>query len=328
MIAILALFGALALFWLSTRQFALVWRALIWLAGAALLAAAAMLGDEAQEFGLWQAALDAWAHRGNLREAAVVQTFTRNAGTVARFIPQLLDFFIAAGVALGVISLVAFSRGERIERALRPSILAFFAFVVGCTATLAIVAVGLGGQIKPRTFLGYVPLTAFTGEPSVHDGDTFWLGEVSLRLWGVDAPELNQACRGVDDCGEESRRQLETLVVGAFVQCDQKQSLNTGRWTESFGRPLVVCRVRRGPEQFDVGERMIATGFATQYRNDPAYNYSAAAEAGRGRGVMRGCSILPHLWRRDPSSRRAFEDGAIPNPDQSMGTCPTAVAQP
>lgn len=328
MYAIIALFCALALFWLSTRQFALLWRALIWLAGAGLLLTAACLDNETQEFGLWQAIQDAWAHRGSFRDAAIVQAFSRNADTVARFVPQLLDFFLVAGAALGLASLVAFSRGERIERTLRPSILAYFGFIAGCTATLAIVAVGLGGQIKPRTFLGYVPPIAFTGEPSVHDGDTFWLGEVSLRLWGVDAPELNQECHGIENCGEEARRQLESFVVGAFVQCDQKQSINSGSWTESFGRPLVTCRVRRGSEQFDVGEQMIATGFAVPYRNDRAYGYSRASEEGRNTGLMRGCSILPHLWRRDPEARRAFENGAALMPEQLMGTCPSVVRPP
>jgi endonuclease YncB( thermonuclease family) len=324
MIAVGALFGALASFWLSTRQFALIWRAAIWIAGAALLAVSASSADGDQEFGLRQALQDAWAHRNSPGDAAIVHALTRNAGAVARFVPQLLDFFLIAGAALGLVSLAAFTRGERIERALRPTILAFFAFIAGCAATLVVVAVGLGGQVKPRTFLGYVQSEIPNGEASVHDGDTFWLGEVSLRLWGVDAPELNQECRGVDNCGEAARRHLESLLIGALVQCDQKRSMNSARFSESFGRPLVTCWVRSGAYRSDVGERMIADGYALPYRGDPVYGYSLAAEAGKNRGVMNGCTILPHLWRRDPATRRGFESGAMPAPEQTMGACPSA----
>ena len=38
----------------------------------------------------------------------------------------------------------------------------------------------------------------FVGQASVIDGDTLEIHGTRIRLWGVDAPESNQLCRGDD----------------------------------------------------------------------------------------------------------------------------------
>jgi endonuclease YncB( thermonuclease family) len=38
----------------------------------------------------------------------------------------------------------------------------------------------------------------FAGQASVIDGDTLEIHGTRIRLWGVDAPESNQLCRGDD----------------------------------------------------------------------------------------------------------------------------------
>jgi len=326
MLGLAALFGALALFWLSTRQFALLLRALAWIAGASLLAWAALDPNTHTEFGLRAALSDAWLHIGDLEQSALAQALTRNASTVARFLPQLTDFFVVAGVALGILSALAFTKGERLERILRPSILAMMGFVAGSVATLAVVAIGLGGQVKPRTFIGYISPTALNGEESVHDGDTFWLGEISLRLWGADAPELTQPCRGFENCGEASRVALQNFLKGSLVQCDQMQSINSGRLTESFGRPLVRCWRIDGAERKDVAAWMIENGLAIPYQNNGRYGYNDEAIHGRERGILIACSLRPDIWRsRQPEAREAriaFERGNPISPSAlTMGDC-------
>lgn len=321
MVAITALFGALALFWLSTRQFALIWRALIWLAGAGLLAWAAFFQPPTAEFGLWPALQDAWAHRENLNDAAIVHALANNGVTVAQFIPQLLDFFLVAGAIMGALALFAFSRGERLERALRPVILALFGFIAGSTATLAVVAIGLGGQVKPRTFIGQVASTTDNDENSVHDGDTFWLGEVSLRLWGVDAPELSQDCRGEPECAEMSRAQLESFLIGKLVQCDQRRSIRSGRLVESFGRPLVQCWRIDGAERIDVGAWMISNGYAVRYEYASEDYYPEIEGAGAGQNFRLGCALRPDIWRRDRAMRARFEAGQEVPQENLMGDC-------
>src|ERR1700754_2087150 len=58
----------------------------------------------------------------------------------------------------------------------------------------------------------------------VHDGDPLQLGDITYRLDGIDAPELDQVC--IDDhadpwaCGIEARDQLTKLIGGRPVHCD------------------------------------------------------------------------------------------------------------
>ena len=33
-----------------------------------------------------------------------------------------------------------------------------------------------------------------TGSPRVIDGDTIWIGETKIRLYGIDAPKAKQLC--------------------------------------------------------------------------------------------------------------------------------------
>jgi endonuclease YncB( thermonuclease family) len=56
----------------------------------------------------------------------------------------------------------------------------------------------------------------FVGQASVIDGDTLEIHGVRIRLWGIDAPESSQLCRGEDSlqfrCGAQAANGL-----GAFI---------------------------------------------------------------------------------------------------------------
>ena len=58
----------------------------------------------------------------------------------------------------------------------------------------------------------------------MRDGHTIQLGDVTYRLDGIDAPELDQTC--IDDhadpwsCGVDARDQLIKLIGGRPVRCD------------------------------------------------------------------------------------------------------------
>jgi endonuclease YncB( thermonuclease family) len=39
---------------------------------------------------------------------------------------------------------------------------------------------------------------SFVGQASVIDGDTLEIHSTRIRLWGIDAPESTQLCRGED----------------------------------------------------------------------------------------------------------------------------------
>src|ERR1700749_1523921 len=68
------------------------------------------------------------------------------------------------------------------------------------------------------------PASALTAAAIVRDANSIQLGDVTYRLDGVDAPELDQVC--IDDhadpwsCGVDARDQLTRLVGGHAVHCD------------------------------------------------------------------------------------------------------------
>jgi endonuclease YncB( thermonuclease family) len=311
--ALLLLLAALGFFIVATHQFKQPERFLIWLIGAVVLAWSGLqVLTERDHYGLLRAFADAWTG------TTLVHAFSANAETIAQYIPQLLDVFLVLAGVLGLFVLASFTPGDEMERLARPALLILIGAMLGGVATLAVVAIGLGGQMRPRTYLGYV------SEQDVFDGDTLRMGNVSLRLLGVDAPELHQPCRGidgqsVDDCGQWARANLIALVDGALIQCDQRES-RSGRLMENFGRPLVRCWVR--PEDaapFDLGRRMIEDGYAVTYMGDHSYGYEDAEAAGSQRNLMRGCMLRPDLWRTDNAARRAFEANDTLPPDAVRG---------
>ena len=54
---------------------------------------------------------------------------------------------------------------------------------------------------------GYAAADDLTGQAGVIDGDTLEIHGTRIRLWGVDAPESSQLCRGDDSLTVSVRRQ-------------------------------------------------------------------------------------------------------------------------
>src|SRR5688500_4333931 len=78
------------------------------------------------------------------------------------------------------------------------------------------------------------------GEVRVIDADTFDIGEVRVRLHGVDAPEANQTCldaEGADwPCGAWTIERARARWEGRTATCE---TLDTDR----YGREVARCEV-------------------------------------------------------------------------------------
>lgn len=125
------------------------------------------------------------------------------------------------------------------------------------------------------------------GEVHVIDGDTLRMGEVLIRLKGLDAPEMKQSCtrKGLPyPCGRMARDALVRLVGGHAPRCRV-----SGR--DRYERSLATCFV----EGADIGAALVQGGHAVAYGDYQREEASARAAA---TGLWAGEFERPSLWRQ------------------------------
>jgi endonuclease YncB( thermonuclease family) len=146
--------------------------------------------------------------------------------------------------------------------------------------------------------LSLVPFsgTARAATTVVRDGDTIQLGDVTFRLDGADAPELDQVC--IDDhadpfaCGLDAREQLAKLIGDRPVHCDDLGPDKVFR-----NRHLGICRV--DGDAASLNQQLVQKGLAVSV--EPAAKLhlkddAAAAKAGN-LGLWKGCFAAPQDFR-------------------------------
>lgn len=145
-------------------------------------------------------------------------------------------------------------------------------------------------------FLGTTsPIAALTAAATVRDANSIQLGDVTYRLDGVDAPELDQVC--IDDhadpwtCGIEARDQLTKLIGGEPVRCDDVGP------EKNFGkRHRAICTVEG--DKVSLNEQLLKLGFAIAREPIKANIKPAAAEAKTASvGIWKGCFVAPQEFR-------------------------------
>jgi endonuclease YncB( thermonuclease family) len=132
------------------------------------------------------------------------------------------------------------------------------------------------------------------GAPVVVDGRTLEVAGQQVRLWGIDAPDLDQTCSRVGrdyDCGSVARAALWDLVSGLDVVCTPVEGAAVEAEPD-----LVVATCTAGG--FSLNENMVHTGWALA---DPAITdrYVATGEAAKTarRGLWHGEFDPPAAWR-------------------------------
>jgi endonuclease YncB( thermonuclease family) len=137
----------------------------------------------------------------------------------------------------------------------------------------------------------------------VRDGDTIQLADVTYRLDGVEAPELDQMC--IDDhadawaCGVEARDQLSRLIGNRQVRCDD---LGIGPYKR---RHIAVCTVEG--ESASLNQLVVRQGFALNFEPSARgrFREDEASAKNNRRGLWKGCFVAPEEFRQ---GRR---DGAL-----------------
>ena len=131
----------------------------------------------------------------------------------------------------------------------------------------------------------------FGGQAVVVDGDSIELGGHSVRLHGIDAPELHQRCERPSGtkwpCGQYASVALDQLIDGRDVSC---RVLTTDR----YHRPVSRCHVG----DTDLGQRMVVDGWALAYvRYSKEYVEAEARARAAEAGVWSGEIVPPWQWR-------------------------------
>jgi endonuclease YncB( thermonuclease family) len=143
------------------------------------------------------------------------------------------------------------------------------------------------------------------GQATVVDGDTVRVGETTIHLHGIDAPEMDQFCSDKKDkrfnCGHAAMRRLFLYIGADPLGC-------TVKTRNEDGSVAAKCRVKsyfrhtengatRG-EKFDVALEMVLTGHAFAARAK-ASDYTGAEELARAKdmGFWSGRVEPPWKWR-------------------------------
>src|SRR5258708_16900431 len=115
------------------------------------------------------------------------------------------------------------------------------------------------------------------GQASVSDGDTLESHRTRIRLWGIDAPESSQLCRGEDSlqyrCGAKAANDLDAFIARRPVSCIPIS-------LDRYGRTVASCSVGG----VDLGEWLVINGLALDWpqysRGSDGDGQSNAEQAG------------------------------------------------
>ena len=127
----------------------------------------------------------------------------------------------------------------------------------------------------------------------VSDGDSLRSGTLQIRLFGIDAPELNQECKDQNGeiwgCGIAAHRQLVTLIgTKKELQCSLRD-------VDRYGRLIMQCFTG----STDIGAAMVQSGHALAYRHFSNLYIAEEEQAKTAlEGVWRGTFSPPWEWRR------------------------------
>lgn len=158
-----------------------------------------------------------------------------------------------------------------------------------------LIVVALSGIGLPPDLMGSAPReqdwSALAAEVRVVDGETLRLGDRTLRLSGIDAPERGQSCAdaasGWFDCGAAAAEALSRLVNGRSVLCRVHGHDRNGRG---------LGRCSAGGAELNYG--LVTAGWALAHDEDNPDMLLVENEARQaGRGLWAGNFTRPESWR-------------------------------
>lgn len=145
-------------------------------------------------------------------------------------------------------------------------------------------------------------LAGFSGKVVVIDGDTIDVGDVRVRIHGIDAPESGQKCISAQniswDCGAWVDRQVRKRFQGKVATCTRVD-------IDKYGRVVATCDV--GGE--DLGQILVSDGLAFAYRKySMVYDLDEKGAAVNDRGLHASRVQTPSQYRKTRAKGRIPPD--------------------
>ncbi|MGH6900304.1 MAG: thermonuclease family protein [Geminicoccaceae bacterium] len=157
----------------------------------------------------------------------------------------------------------------------------------------AAIVLALGGPARAE----------IAGSPQIVDGRTLVMAGQQIRLFGIDAPDLDQVCQhgGRDyQCGKVARATLWDLVAGLDVSCTPE--------AEAAGPDGSIAATCTAGDR-NLNESMVHAGWALADRAATDRYVATEADARKARrGLWRGEFEPPWQWRQAHASGEV-EDG-------------------
>ncbi len=145
-------------------------------------------------------------------------------------------------------------------------------------------------------FVSAVSAGEINGYPKVLDGDSLRIGELEIRLFGIDAPESRQTCNiegQVWECGRSATRALTEMIGSTTVRC-------TWRKQDNYARVLATCF----SDGANLNGKLVAHGMALAYTHySDRYLPEQTKARAAAKGLWRSEFIPPWTWRRTNPSR-------------------------
>ena len=132
---------------------------------------------------------------------------------------------------------------------------------------------------------------SINGKAKIIDGDTIHIGKNKIRLYGIDAPEINQTCaieKIIWKCGIDSSQALESIISEKEVECEIVD-------IDRYKRFVAICFVKN----INLSQYMVKNGWAIAYRyySDDFINDEKIAKNNKV-GIWQGKFQEPYLFRK------------------------------
>ena len=140
------------------------------------------------------------------------------------------------------------------------------------------------------------------GWPKVIDGDSISIKTESIRLHGIDAPEIKQICKKKNNtpymCGVIAKDSLKNLIERESSGINQKKVYCYYSERDRYKRIIGKCYVGKN-SVINLNHAMVSLGQAVAYvKYSKDYIEGQNKAKKMGIGIWQGEFILPEEWRR------------------------------